>query len=505
MGPSQGVPVLKKCSFSSFLFLLIVTVFGLIAGLHAAGPQGTVYQFSVPKKGSMIADPTYYCWVPAQLEKARSIIVHQHGCTREGDAQQMMTDLQWLSLAKQWNSVFIAPKLITGLPGSGSTTCSNWYTIANGSGQTFLDALDTLARRTGHAEIKSIPWALWGHSGGSIWITGMAAKYPERVAVGVAQSCGTEISNTPEVLKIPILHHNGKSDMCYNDTYFSNGRAKGALWAHAINPNPTWVTAPTAFPADVEGHAPHDLRMIAIPWIEAGLGMRLPDLAGEVQLRDMDTTHAWLGDKVSKTIGPAFLNAGNRLAACWLPNQAFAQKWLDYMINGTVTDSSPPPAPRNITGTYSNRQITLKWDADADLESGIKTFLIYRNGNLLTTLQYSTTTYFTQAKGFQRWQDGDQPAPTQPPNMTFNDNAVNDTGTFAYQISTVNWSDIPSLKSEILSLKKGQVTTGIRPQNILIKVVPRKPIVLFGTPKKWLKRNIPEAQKIFDLKGNRKI
>lgn len=81
----------------------------------------------------------------------------------------------------------------------------------------------------------------------------MAGKYPDRVAVGVAEACGTDISGVAAALRIPILHHNGKSDMCYNDDLFRNGRSKGALWAHAVNPNPAWVTAPTAFPVDVEG------------------------------------------------------------------------------------------------------------------------------------------------------------------------------------------------------------------------------------------------------------
>src|SRR6266849_6745870 len=155
-------------------FFLAGALMGLSAGLApAAGPQGTVYQFTVPKQGSMYADATYYCWLPAGVTTLRSVIVHQHGCTREGDATQMMSDVQWLTFAKKWNSVFIAPSLITGAPGSGSTTCNNWSNIANGSGNAFLMALDTLARRSGHTEIKTIPWALWGHSGGSGWITAM--------------------------------------------------------------------------------------------------------------------------------------------------------------------------------------------------------------------------------------------------------------------------------------------------------------------------------------------
>ncbi|GEM_PF-1809184 len=486
---------------------MTAAILAMTGTARAAGPQGTIYQFAVPKQGSMYADAAYYCWLPTGVETLRAIIVHQHGCTREGDAQQMMTDLQWISLAKKWHAVFIAPKLITGGPGSGSTTCDNWDKIANGSGNTFLAALDTLARRAAHPEIKIVPWALWGHSGGSMWITAMAGKYPERVAVGVAEACGTEISNVPAALRVPILHHNGKADMCYNDTYFANGRSKGALWAHAVNPNPLWVNTPSnpGWSDEVFGHAPHDLRMIAIPWIEAGLAARLPQEAGSGQLKDMDTSGAWLGDKASRAIAPAAAFAGDKLAACWLPDPAFASKWAEYMEKGTLNDTSGPPAPVNLTGVYGNKQVTLKWDADADLESGIKTFIIHRNGAVYNTLKFTGATFFTMEQGFQRWQDGDQPSPAQAPAMTFTDNGLNDTATYTYQISTVNWSNVSGPKSAVLTLKRGLVTglTGSpRPGTSSQMAGPRQSLLACGEPGSCNAKLSAGTTGIYDLQGS---
>jgi hypothetical protein len=429
----------------------------------AAGPQGTVIQFSLPKQGSMYADPTYYCWIPKDVTTLRAVIVHQHGCTREGDAQQMMGDVQWLSLAKKWNAAFIAPKLITGGPNDGSTKCGNWNNIENGSGNTFLAALDTLARRSNHPEIKTIPWALWGHSGGSMWITSMSGKYPARVAVGIAEACGNEISGVTAALGIPILHHNGLKDMCYNDVIYANGRKKGALWAHAVNPDYLWVNGPkpeqTGWGPEVYGHAPHDLRMIAIPWIEAGLTARLPAEAGSAQLKAMDTSAAWLGDTASHAVAAQAAFAGNKLAAAWLPNEAFANLWKEYMGSGTIKDKTQPPAPYGLAGTYANKQMKLTWNADADLETGIKTFIVYRNGAVLATLQYTASTLFTAAKGYQRWDDGDNPNPSAPPAMTYTDNNLSDAETYAYQVATVNWSDLAGAKSETLTLNKGQVVS----------------------------------------------
>ncbi len=426
-----------------------------------AGPKGTVYQFTVPKQLNMLQNPIYYCWLPDSVGTVRCIIVHQHGCTREGDAPAMMGDVQWLSFAKKWHAAFIAPHLYTDVPGSNAH-CNNWDDINNGSGNTFLAALDSLAARCAHPEIKTVPWALWGHSGGSMWILAMIGKFPQRVAVGVAQACGVDVSNVPAALAVPVLHHNGVEDLCYNDVYFGNARAKGALWAHAIDPHVTWVSEPNAQPPSMMGHAPHDLRMIAIPWMDIVLSSRLPNIPGDSILKPMDTSNAWLGDTTTRAISSEANYVGDKLKACWFPNQRFAELWKEYMTNGTISDSTPiPPAPYNLAGVYSNRQIKLTWDADADIESGIKTFTIYRNGIILDTMQWpnAPTTLFTLEKGFQRWEDGDQPDPSPAPAMTFTDNTVTDTGTYTYQVCTVNWCHVGGVKSGTLKLSHGSVTS----------------------------------------------
>lgn len=437
---------------SSFLSRRLLVGIAVSAGFAAffpafgAGPKGTIYTFTVPKQGVMIGDARYYCWVPDAVATLRCVIVHQHGCTTEGVAPAGVTDLQWVTLAKKWNSVLVVPMLTTGP--NGTPDCYNWDDISNGSGNCFMAMLDTLARRSGHQEIETIPWALWGHSGGSMWITAMTGKYPERVVGAVAQACATEISNVSAALRVPVLHHNGKLDLCYNDTYFSNGRKLGALWAHAINPD-------AASPLD--GHMTHDMRLLALPWLDACLSSRLPEQAGGTQLRDMDTTSAWLGDTATRAISDAKSFAGNKLAACWFPNESFARKWKQYMATGRIIDSTLPPAPYNLTGTFANRRITLKWDADADF-GGIKTFTVYRNGTFFQSCIYTTTSPYSTIPGFQRWGGCDDPYPIIPPDMTFTDSTVTDTGTYSYQIAIVNWSDVAGTKSVSLALKRGQVT-----------------------------------------------
>lgn len=127
------------------------------------------------------------------------------------------------------------------------------------------------------------------------------------------------------------------------------------------------------------------------------------------------------------------------------------------MATGNVTDRTPPPTPHDLTATYANKKVTLKWKASPDLESGLKTFIIYRDGKELKMLTYSTKTVFSKLYGYQRWNNGDDPAPLVPPEMAFVDENVSNNSTHTYQVASVNWSDTQSKRSAGLIVKNGAV------------------------------------------------
>ena len=149
--------------------------------------------------------------------------------------------------------------------------------------------------------------------------------------------------------------------------------------------------------------------------------MRLPLNAGGATLRNMDTTKAWLGDTAKRIVAPVAAFKGDKYAACWFPNQTLAEKWVEYMATGTVTDKTPPPAPHDLSATYADHRVTLKWKASPDLESGLKTFIIYRDGQELQTQNYTTRKRIRQKPGYQVWNNGDNPAPIPAPEMVFTD------------------------------------------------------------------------------------
>lgn len=411
----------------------------------AGGPKGTLVNITVPNRGKMNADGIYWAWVPEGTAPLRSIIVHQHGCGNDGDGARMVHDLQWLTLARKWNSVLVGPiyKSIDKI------ACRAWcFPDQGGSDLNLMEMLDSLARRTRRPEIKTIPWALWGHSGGSYWVMDLTRKYPGRVVGTIAQSWGLDISSTAAAMRVPMLHHNGHDDIVFNDEFFLAGRKQNALWAHAVNPGPG-------------GHGAANLRTLAIPWLDHALASRLPDAAGTSLLKPMDTADAYYGDKATRAFAPVGTFSGNRSTACWLPNRAFASLWSQYMATGMIKDSTPPPAPYNLSGAYANGTVALKWDADADLETGIKTFIVYRNGAALKTLAYATKHAYTTETGFQRWDFGDAPTPSPAPAMTWTDPGADAAGTFVYQVATVNWSNVAGPPGGDLTVTQGRVTTGL--------------------------------------------
>ena len=69
----------------------------------------------------------------------------------------------------------------------------------------------------------------------------------------------------------------------------------------------------------------------------------------------------------------------------WLPNEQFAKAWAEYVKTGAVSDTTPPPAAYDVKATTKpDQSIEITWSAAADFESGIKAFIIQRDGKDLT-------------------------------------------------------------------------------------------------------------------------
>jgi hypothetical protein len=345
------------------------------ASSHASGKIFTVEYPPSTQPGELIFKSVYRLWFPDGVTHLRAVIVHQHGCG-VGSWKNGLTaadDLHWQALAKKWDAALLGPSYQMG----EKDNCRMWCDPRNGSEKTFLRALSDFAKDSNHPELEKVPWALWGHSGGGFWSSLMLTMHPDRIVAiwfrsGSAYGAWTKgeipMPNLADaVYQVPLMFNGGvkeEQDPKHGPARV-NDRAMFTDWRKH--------DAPAAMAPDANtGHECGDSRYLAIPWLDACLQIRLQDGGAERgKLRTVDAG----GTRVPlKFLGDDQLG--------WFPNQALAAKWTEYVYEGSVRDSSGPPAPTNIKvklieNTHDNE---ITWDAEADFESGIQQFIIERDG-----------------------------------------------------------------------------------------------------------------------------
>src|SRR5262245_3064087 len=92
-----------------------------------------------------------------------------------------------------------------------------------------------------------------------------------------------------------------------------------------------------------------------------------------------------------------------------------AKAWMEYVKDTKVSDTTSPPVPTNLR-LQGN---TLTWEAEADLESGLASFIIERDGQVLATVPERGKNPFGRPV-FQKLQYSDTPTPPLVP-MQFTD------------------------------------------------------------------------------------
>ena len=398
--------------------------------------------------GELIFAVNYTIWIPPGVKTLRGLIVHQHGCG-EGSGKSGLTgafDLHWQALAKKHACALLAPSYEQ----PEKAECQMWCDPRNGSDAAFQKSLQDLGSKSGHPELSKVPWALWGHSGGGHWAGGMLMIYPERIAAVWLRSGVPLLEANPArptikphtlpdaALHVPVMCNPGTKEGVTvkegrfagtwpaNETFFSTLRAKSALIGVAVDP--------------LTSHECGNQRYLAIPWLDACLGSRLPIKAGD-PLRPMPLEQAWLAPLLGTEASPATSFSGDQTKAVWLPNQSIAKAWMQYVKDSAVTDSTPPPSPTHVRVNGSE----LTWEAEADLESGIAHFLIERDGKIVGQVPEVSKNTFGRLL-FQGLQYSD--TPLQPLiTMTFTDSKQDAGKKHSYGVISVNTAGLQSAKA----------------------------------------------------------
>lgn len=405
--------------------------------------------------GELIFPVNYTIWIPPGVKELRGVIVHQHGCG-EGSCKSGLSgayDLHWQSLAKKQGCALLAPSYEQ----PEKADCQMWCDPRNGSAAAFLNGLSDLAAKSGHPELVSVPWALWGHSGGGHWAGGMVMLYPNRVAAAWLRSGVPLLKPNPAratikthtlpdaALMVPVMCNLGTQEGVMvkdgrfagvwpaNEVFFNEVRARGGLIGVAVDP----LTA----------HECGNQRYLAIPWLDAVLTARLPKSLAE-PLGEMPTDVAWLAQPTGFDAVPAVSFAGDPLEAGWLPNQAVARAWMQYVKDTAVTDTTPPPTPTNLE-VMGNE---LTWEAVADLESGLAGFIIERDEEFLANVPEQVKNPFGRPI-FQSLQYSDTPTQPLVP-LRFTDAKAEAGKHYTYRVIAVNTVGLKSQPSTAADQRK---------------------------------------------------
>ncbi|MGL4552364.1 MAG: hypothetical protein ACRC33_14385 [Gemmataceae bacterium] len=413
----------------------------------AEAPYCRVRYGASGEPGELACGVNYTAWIPPGVKALRGVIVHQHGCG-EGSCRSGLTgafDLHWQALARKHGCALLSPSYEQ----PDKADCQLWCDPRNGSDAAFRKGLADLGAKAGHPELASVPWALWGHSGGGHWAGGMVMLHPERVAAAWLRS-GVPLLKTDPVRKgikahglpdaalaVPLMCNLGTKEGVTvkdknfagvwpaNEAFFHAVRGKGGLVGVAIDP--------------LSSHDCGNQRYLAIVWLDACLTARLPKAAGP--LAAMPADRAWLAPPTGTAAAPKA--AGDPLKAGWLPDEAVAKAWTEYVKDTKVSDATPPPAP---TGVRLKGN-TLTWEAEADLESGLAGFVIERDGRVLASVPERAKNPFGRPV-FQNLQYSDTPTQPLVP-MRFTDAKAAPAAKHAYRVIAVNTAGLRSEPSTV--------------------------------------------------------
>ncbi len=400
------------------------------------------------EKGELAFAANFTVWIPPDVKTLRGVVVHQHGCG-EGSCKSGLTgayDLHWQALAKKHDCALLSP----AYEQPDKADCQLWCDPRNGADAAFRKALKDLGTQCKHPELATVPWALWGHSGGGHWCGGMVMRHPERVAAAWLRSGVPMLKDDPTrkaikahtlpdaALKVPLMCNLGTKEGVTvkdgqfagvwpgNETFFNEVRGKGGLIGVAIDP--------------LSSHDCGNQRYLAIPWLDACLSARLRKKPGD-PLNEMSKEAAWLAPITGGEAMSVAKWKDEPLKAGWLPNEAVAKKWVQYTKDTVVADDTPPPPPTNV----AVKGVVLSWQADADVESGLASFIVERDGKEIATLPQKGQNPFGRPI-FQNLQYSD--TPTQPlVGMTFTDPKPESGKAHTYRVIAVNTAGLKSKPS----------------------------------------------------------
>ena len=252
-------------------------------------------------------------FLPERISRYRAVIV----AALWGLGTPLYEDLQVRRLAATTQSAL----LLVRVSEIGPSQLQRANSFGAQGGEALIRLLQLLAKESDHAELATAPLLFWGHSAGSAFGLNFALTHPDRTIAFVLYhgGGGLGLNNAKVLAGIPALAFVGGKDdpklQQGGDEFWRSGRAVGAVWAYAFEPEAEHMAVDSMEKANP----------LLAAWVTSVLRMRIPD-DGRPGLRQIDSMVGWLGDNRTGQVQPV-TNGGNNREASWLPDQASAEAW----------------------------------------------------------------------------------------------------------------------------------------------------------------------------------
>jgi poly(3-hydroxybutyrate) depolymerase len=293
------------------------------AAARTPAPAGAVFEETIPP-GSNFDKAEFKAWVPKDVATVQAVLVLVPGSN--GDGRPQADDEAWQAFAVK-NRLALMACRFTDKP-HDQNFIEHYVNVSLGSGQALLDALASVAKRSGHPEIASAPFLMWGMSAGGQFNYEFTAWKPERVAAFVVNKGGiyyTALTSQAARAVPGMLFIGGKDLEQRVNTItglFDLNRRGAALWALAEEPGA----------AHIVGRS----RDVATIFYEDALALRL---GGGTTLKPLSEKTGFIGDLKTRTFQPMGEKAPSNPTA-WLLTERVARAWQAMMTD------QPFDAPR---------------------------------------------------------------------------------------------------------------------------------------------------------------
>jgi hypothetical protein len=190
-----------------------------------------------------------------------------------------------------------------------------------------MNAVNTVGNQSGHAELANAPFVLHGHSATACFAYEFAIAHPNRTIgfIAAKMSCNADPG---AAVGVPGYFFFGENDLtvpahiaAQMRTLVEQNRARGALWAYAVEPG--------------AGHAQVANQELLFDWVAAAVALRLP-ATGSV-LQPISEAAGWLGDHATFAVGSHPCFSSNKATASWLPSAQTARDWQTLVSRGSIT------------------------------------------------------------------------------------------------------------------------------------------------------------------------